>query len=154
MDLDRLLAEQRFFSGLEPEDLAVLVDAARIRDLDAQQILVHTGDPARSFYLVCEGRIRREVPSLVGPPLIMHSIGPREVLGWAWLIPPRQWAFVARTEQPTQVIEFDGTRILERCEADPRFGYAILKRFSGLMSERLSQARQQMLSEWNPPGIG
>ena len=154
MDLGRLLAEQRFFSGIEPQDLAVLVAAARVRELDAQQTLVHTGDPARSFYLVREGRIRREVPSLVGPPLIMHSIGPREVLGWAWLIPPRQWAFVARAEQPTQVIEFDGTRILERCEADPRFGYAILKRFSGLMSERLTQARQQMLSEWDPPGIG
>lgn len=153
MEIAEILAEQPFFSGLEPADIALFVQAARERDLAADVALVHHGDPARSFYLVCEGSIRREIPSLVGPPLVMHSIGPGKVLGWAWLIPPRRWAFVARAEKPTRLVEFDGEFILHRCEADPRFGYEVLKRFSRLMSDRLTQTRQQMMREWDPPGI-
>lgn len=154
MDLSQFLAQQRFFSGLSADDLVHFVRAARVRELGSDNPLVHHGERARSFYLVCEGRICREIPSLVGPPLVMHSVGPGEVLGWAWLIPPRQWSFLARAEAPTRVVQFDGERILEQCESDPRFGYEVLKRFSRLMSERLTHARQQMMSEWNPPGFG
>lgn len=154
MEVSRLLSEQRFFAELEPEDIAVLADTARVRELGRDEALVHHGEAARSFFLVFEGRIRREIPSIVGPPLIMHSIGPGEVLGWAWLIPPRRWTFIARALEPTRVVEFDGDTILEHCEADPRFGYELLKRFSALMSDRLTQARQQMMNEWNASGIG
>jgi CRP/FNR family cyclic AMP-dependent transcriptional regulator len=154
MEVSSLLSGQTFFAELTARDLSVLADAATVRDLSPNEALVRTGDRARTFYLVCEGEIRREVPSLVGPPLVMHSIGPGEVLGWAWLIPPRRWAFVARADRPTRVVEFDGERIFEQCESDPRFGYELLKRFSRLMSDRLTQARQQMLNDWNPSGFG
>ena len=154
MDIPQFLTEHRFFSGLDPEYTALFAKSASVREFAPGKSLVHHGAQARSFFVVCEGRVRREIPSLVGPPLVMHSIGPGDVLGWGWLIPPRQWSFVARAEEPTRVIEFDGQSILERCESDPRFGYEVLKRFSRLMSERLTHTRMQMIKEWNPAGFG
>lgn len=152
--LELFLAEQRFFSGLSSEAIALLARSAKERALATNKILIRHDDAAASFFLVRKGRISREVPAILGPPLIMHSIGEGEVLGWSWLIPPRRWTLQARVEEPTVVLEFDGATLLARCEKDPALGYELLKRFSSLMSERLTHSRQRMMSEWNPPGFG
>jgi CRP-like cAMP-binding protein len=75
------------------------------------------------------------------------------VLGWSWVIAPHRWAFQARARTAVEAIEFDGEALLAHCEADPKFGYAVLKRFSALMSERLQHARQRMIEEWRPEGF-
>jgi hypothetical protein len=55
--------------------------------------------------------------------------------------------------EDTDLLEFDGSTILEHCEQDPKFGYELFKRFTALMSERLDAARQKMMDQWNPPGF-
>ena len=94
-----------------------------------------------------------EVVAIEGPALELQSLGPGTVVGWSWLIPPYKWSFQARVTAPGEVIEFDGAAVLDHCEDNPRFGYELLKRFSGLMSERLQFARQKMMQEWNPRGF-
>jgi CRP-like cAMP-binding protein len=151
---ERYLAEQRFFVGLPPEFIAFLDGCAEKHVFESNQIVVRHGDVARSFYLVCEGRISREIPAIQGPGLVMHSVGRGEILGWSWLAPPYKWTFQARTEAPTEVIEFDANAVRSRCDSDPAFGYEIVKRFFAVMSQRLMQSRQKMMAEWSPPGFG
>jgi hypothetical protein len=55
--------------------------------------------------------------------------------------------------EDSDLLEFDGRALLVRCEEDPEFGYALIKKFAALMSERLDAARQKMMDEWNPPGF-
>jgi hypothetical protein len=43
--------------------------------------------------------------------------------------------------------------VLAECDTNPKLGYALLKRFSALMSERIHQARQRMIEEWRPAGF-
>jgi len=151
---ERRLSEQRILAGLAPQHIETLAAAAREREIPRDEVLIHHGDAAKGFFLVLDGRISREIPAILGPPLLMHSIGRDEILGWSWLIPPHEWSFLARAEEPTAVLEFDAASVLAQCEADPRFGYEIIKRFSALMSERLVDARRQMMAQWNPPGYG
>jgi len=141
------------FAGLEQAYLQFLADCARQRSLGRDDVLFKYGTPADQFFLVVRGAISVEVPAIQGPPVGLQSPGPGEVLGWSWLIPPYRWNFQARAVEPSEVIEFDGKAVLERCERDPAFGYEILKRFSALMSERLEFARRKMMDEWSPPGF-
>ncbi len=60
---------------------------------------------------------------------------------------------MARAVEDSDILEFDGSAILARCEEDPKFGYELFKRFAALMSERLNAARQKMMDQWNPPGF-
>ena len=60
---------------------------------------------------------------------------------------------MARAMQDSEVLEFDGSAILKRCEEDPKFGYELFKRFAALMSERLDAARQKLMDQWDPPGF-
>lgn len=147
------LARNDFFAGLGPDVNEFLARHAERRHLGRDKVLFRHGDPARSFFLLCDGRITIEVPAISGPSLEVQNLGAGQILGWSWLIPPYQWSFQARAAEPTEVIEFDGEAVRVRCEQDPSFGYAVLKGFSALMSERLEAARQKMMEEWNPPGF-
>lgn len=150
---EEILAGNRFFGGLAPEYLAYLAERCERNRLGKDEVLFRHGDKARYFYLVLSGRLNVEVAAIEGPALELQALEPGAVVGWSWLIPPYRWHFQARAEAPTEVLEFDGAAILERCEQDPKLGYELLKRFSALMSERLQFARRKMMDEWKPPGF-
>ncbi len=149
------LKNHDFFASLDSEYhyLDFIVDCAETLTLDNNDVLFRYGNPADHFYLLVSGRITVEVAAIAGPPLELQDLSAGAILGWSWLIPPYSWHFQARAVEPTELIRFDGKTIRERCETDPRFGYELLKRFSSLMSERLSFARQRMMEEWVPPGF-
>lgn len=152
-DIAGVLAESTFFGGLERDDIAFLAEHARERELDQGALLFEHGQPADRFYLLRRGEVVVEVPAIQGPTLTVQTLGPDEVLGWSWLIPPYRWSFQARAMEAVTVLEFDGGAVRERCEREPAFGYEVLKRFSSLMSERLDAARRKMMDEWNPAGF-
>ncbi len=147
------LESQPFFEVLGKDFLQVLGKHARQRAINKGDVLFKQGDRADAFYLVRDGEMLIEIPAISGPSLEIQRLREGQILGWSWLITPRKWTFQARAEEDTHLIEFDGTAILAQCEKDPAFGYALLKQFSGLMSERLEAARRRMMDEWNPPGF-
>lgn len=142
-----------FFSGLDAGFLDTLAAHAEARKVSKNHVLFHYGDTADHFYLILSGNVVVEVAAIEGPALELQDLGAGAIVGWSWLIPPFKWSFQARASAPTQVLEFDGKAILGCCEKDTAFGYELLKRFSALMSERLSAARRKMMEEWNPPGF-
>ena len=147
------LSAHEFFSELSEDVLIFLYECASKREIKKGQILFRQDERADKFYVVRNGRISVQIPAIMGPALEIQALGKDQVLGWSWLISPYQWHFQAKTEEDSELLEFDGTAILARCEQEPEFGYELLKRFAALMSERLDAARQKMMDEWNPVGF-
>ncbi|MCF6251378.1 MAG: cyclic nucleotide-binding domain-containing protein [Methylococcaceae bacterium] len=147
------LSNHAFFSELNVEVVNYLCQYASVHKIKKGQTLFRQGEPADKFYIVRSGQISIQIPALLGPTLEIQTLGKDQVLGWSWLISPYQWSFQAKTEENTELLEFDGTTILARCEQDPQFGYVLLKRFAELMAERLDAARLKMMDEWNPAGF-
>lgn len=151
--IEKYLGEQKFFAGLSPEFIGFLAQCTGERKIDRNELLFRQGERARHFYLLRKGGIFIEIPAITGPTLTVQILKSGQVLGWSWLIPPYKWNFQARADTPSSVLEFDGDRILARCEEDPKFGYEILKRFSSLMAERLEAAHRKMIDQWVPAGF-
>jgi CRP-like cAMP-binding protein len=147
------LSGNMFFAGMMPEYLAFLAGTAQPRRCKAGDVLFRQGEHADRFFLVQSGEITVEVPAIMGPALQLQKLSNGKLLGWSWLIAPYRWDFQARAVTDAEVIEFDGPAILARCEADNAFGYELFKRFTGLMSERLSSARRKMMDQWDPAGF-
>jgi CRP/FNR family cyclic AMP-dependent transcriptional regulator len=147
------LATHPFFSALNEDYIKLLSEFVTERQVARGEVLFQQGKVADKFYLVRKGQVSVQVPALVGPVLELQVLGENEMLGWSWLIPPYRWNFLARAVEDSELLEFDGSAILARCEQDPRFGYELFKRFAALMSERLNAARQKMMDQWNPPGF-
>lgn len=152
-DIRQTIADNRFFSTLPAEHIDFLAAHAEHKQLADGKVLFHRGDPATLFYLLTEGHLSLEIPAIEGPALQLQDIGPGQIAGWSWLIPPNRWHFQARAHSAIEYLEFDGEAVLAHCEADPRFGYEVVKRFSTLMSERLELAREKMMDAWKPLGF-
>ena len=147
------LSTHEFFSGFSDDNLKFLCECSSTREIKKGQILFRQGENAGKFYVVRNGRISIQMPAIMGPNLEIQALGKDQVLGWSWLISPYKWSFQAMAEEDSELLMFDGTAILARCEQEPKFGYELLKKFAALMSMRLDAARQKMMDEWNPAGF-
>lgn len=151
--IEDYLSAHAFFSGMDNSFVRFLSGSATELQITKGGVLFQYGKPADKFYLVRKGQVSIQVPAIMGPTLDIQTLGEGQILGWSWLIPPYRWNFQARALEDSDLLEFDGSAILTRCEEDPKFGYDVFKRFATLMSERLDAARQKMMDEWNPPGF-
>ena len=147
------LSAHEFFSEFSDDSLKFLCECSSTREIKKGQILFLQGEHADKFYVVRSGRISIQMPAIMGPNLEIQAVDEDQVLGWSWLISPYQWNFQTKAEEDSELLQFDGTAILARCEQEPKFGYELLKKFAGLMSVRLNAARQKMMDEWNPVGF-
>lgn len=152
-EIRQSLAGVEFFADLDEDVLAFLVECARERRFARDQTLFRQGDPATEFFLLQSGSVSIEIPAIAGPVLEVQHLGPGRILGWSWLLPPYKWSFQARAEEDATALAFNGSRVLAKCEDDPRFGYVLIKRFSALMAERLEAAHRRMMAQWSPAGF-
>ena len=152
IDLIKYLQSHHAFAGLDPTHAEVLAEHVEEKSYAAGELLFRQDDAAEHFYILLDGAIEVEVPSIQGPALIVQSLGKDDILGWSWLIPPYKWTFEAKARHDARVLVFDGKFLLQYCEEHHHFGYALMKRFASLMSERLNAARLKMMDSWAPAG--
>ncbi len=143
--LEQLLAEHPFFAGMEPKDLALIAGCGTNARFEAGDYLFREGEPADRFYLLRSGRAVVEVHDPARGTITVLSAGEGEVLGFSWLMPPYRWVFDARALELTRALVFDGACLRDKCEADARLGYDLLKRVTGVMMQRLEAASVQLL---------
>ncbi|WP_376695344.1 Crp/Fnr family transcriptional regulator [Wenzhouxiangella sp. EGI_FJ10305] len=152
-EIAKKLENVEFFGELDAEYREWLAEHATESRFEDGQLLARHGDTADRFFLVLEGELVVEVPALTGPSLEVTRLGPAKIFGWSWLIEPYRWHFNCRAAGATRVLDFDGLAILKRAEAEPKFGYALLRRFSALMGTRLESAQRKMMDQWAPAGL-
>lgn len=143
--LERILAEHDFFQGLKQETLHLLVSCASNVRFNVGEYLFHEGAEARQFYLLREGYVSLEDAVPNQEPMTIQSLGPGQVLGWSWLVPPHRWRFDARVTSPVRAFALDGECLRGKCEADHDLGYEMMKRFTPLIAERLQATRRHLM---------
>ncbi len=147
------LSNHEFFSEFSDDVLKFLCDCSSTCEIKKGQILFRQGESADKFYVVRNGCVSKQMPAIIGPNLEIQTLGKDQVLGWSWLISPYKWHFQTKAEEDLELLQFDGTAILARCEQEPKFGYELLKKFAALMSVGLNSAHRKMMDEWNPAGF-
>jgi len=140
-----------FFARLTDQQLAALSgDGTPVAYGRGERIFAE-GGVADRFWLVEAGSVALDmrVPGR-GDQIIETLIG-GTVLGWSWLDAPYRWHFGAVAREETATIVFDAASVRERCDADPAFGYAILRCFTPVIIERLQATRLRVLDLYASP---
>jgi CRP-like cAMP-binding protein len=140
-----LLAEHPFFEHLAPEHVTLLAGCGRNEVFDAGSTIAREGEPADRFYVLRAGRVAVGIHVPQREQLVVATLGPGEVLGWSWLFPPHRWHFDVIALQETHAIGLDGACLRQKCDDDPVLGYALVKRFSQIMVQRLEATRLQLV---------
>jgi CRP-like cAMP-binding protein len=144
------LSKHRFFKDFDRSYLKVLADHAVEKGFRRGERVSAQDDVASSFFLILEGEMEVQIPSIYGPPIVVQTLAKDDILGWSWLIPPYKWHFEAKASEDTRVLEFNGEDLRARCEEDPKMGYELMKHFAGLMADRVQAARMRVLEVCGP----
>lgn len=139
------VADHPFFQGIEAPLIQEASRLATERRFDTGEAIVRDGDPAAWFYLVYHGKIALEIASAEKPHLTIQTIGPGEVLGWSWLVPPYLWHLDARALKPTVTLAIDAPAFRQVLAAHPEQGYRFLERLLAIVAQRLENTQIQLL---------
>jgi CRP-like cAMP-binding protein len=149
---DSILAavqQHPFTRGLTPEHCATLASLGSRVSYAKDDIIFAEGDLRHEFFLLLKGRVALEMMAQ-GKPLRVHTLEAGDELGWSSVLSGRGKFYQARALEPAEVIRFDGYELLEKCRADNGFGYKVMHRLVGVVSERLQAARMQVLDMYSP----
>ena len=138
-------SDHPFLYGLGPGLIAAVEAASAERSYEAGELLLHEGHAADRFYLIFQGKVALEIETPERPRLTLQTVGPGEVLGWSWLLPPHHWQLDARAVKPTRALVVDASALRREFEARPEDGYHFLLRLLPVIAERLENTRVQLL---------
>jgi CRP/FNR family transcriptional regulator, cyclic AMP receptor protein len=145
------IAAQLFFAALTETQRAALAEDGIAVTFAAGQRLFDEGGIADMFWLIEHGSIALDMRVPGRGDQIVETLGPGTVLGWSWLHPPYRWQFGAVARLATTAIAFDAASVRRRCDADPAFGYAMLRAFTPVITERLQATRLRLLDLYAAP---
>lgn len=137
--------EHPFLYGLGEAFLRDLHPSTTEREYHTGAIIAREGDPAHEFGLIVRGKVALEVVAHDRPKLTVLTLGPGEVFGWSWLVPPHRWRVDVRALKPTTALAISGEALLRAFDAHPADAYQFLRRLVPVLGQRLDATWLQVL---------
>lgn len=143
--IEDLLKVHPFFNGLEPKYIALIAGCGKNAVYKKGDFIAREGQAANHFFVIKHGRVAIDILTAEKGPVIIQTVQDGDIFGWSWIIEPHFWRFDARAVETTRAIALDGKCLRTKCEQDTKLGYELLKRFSGVLAQRLEMARFQLM---------
>jgi CRP/FNR family transcriptional regulator, cyclic AMP receptor protein len=93
------LAGHPFLSGLEQRHLTTLAAGAELFTAKAGTFLAREGDSGNTFYLIRTGHVALCTHTAMHGEVRIQTLGPGEMFGWSWLVPPYRWQAALSAER-------------------------------------------------------
>ena len=141
--LDKLQSTA-FFKEFPSRQLAELVDEFREVDLRAGSTVFKEYDRAKDVYVILSGEIGL---AICDAKILATNRRPSagDLMGWSPLVGRARLYDTARAICDVKALAIDGEKLMKFCAANPEFGFRFMHRVAGVLAERLSGTRQQLL---------
>jgi CRP-like cAMP-binding protein len=118
---------------------------------EAGERIFDEGQEAGKLWLIRAGRVTLDVELPGARPIVIQTIGRGDVLGWSWLMPPYRWHFGATASERVEADEIDAARLRDMADADPAFGYPLMRVLFSSVLSRLNGTRARLLDLYGSP---
>lgn len=145
MNEDELRDKAELLESLADEQLGLLASVVDEASYPASEVLFREDQPADEFYIVEKGLVSLELVTPGIEPMVILSLGPTELVGISWMVPPYKWKWTARTIRDSQLLVFDAVRVRALCEEDPELKLWVLQMVAEQAVRRLHTTRVQLL---------
>ncbi len=140
----------QLFAGLEPGALGAVSAAASVRRLGKGEDLFDQGEEAGACFVVTEGRLKLSQITAEGNQVVVHYVGPGEMLAVAAVFVRSGYPGTATAVQDAVVLEWDRKTIAGLMERHPRIAMnaletvgqrfqALQERYRELATERVER---------------
>ncbi|MEP7184089.1 MAG: cyclic nucleotide-binding domain-containing protein [Betaproteobacteria bacterium] len=141
--------QSHFIRGFQPAQVRKLAGLAKQVHFERDQIIFREDDERYEFYLIVSGLVALEIAPQ-GQAFRVDTLVAGDELGWSSVLMDKGKLFQARALEPTEALMFAGADLRAMCEEDTAFGYALMMRLLGVVSERLQATRLQVLDMYWP----
>lgn len=135
----------RLFDGLTAHEREALLRTCREDFYDDGERLFDEGGHAGCCWLIRHGRVALDATVPGRGHVVVQTLGPGDLLGWSWLIPPYRWHFGARAVGTVEATVFDAEQLRVLADQDPRLGYVLTRRLLAAVLDRLQSTRARLL---------
>jgi CRP-like cAMP-binding protein len=143
-DLERVLLEHPFLSGLQTQHVRFLVGCAKNARFRAGEYLMRQGDREDVLYLIRQGTVSVEQPGSGGQVVCLETLGAGDVLGVSCLTPAAAH-LDCRARETVLAFALDNACIMQKMQEDTALGFALTMRLLERTYLRLARARLQHL---------
>ena len=150
-EIQNVLQELRFSSGLSQEDLQKLASISELVEVPASNVIFSEGDAAADLYLLLGGRVElcMNVPAKGCLPVL--TLGAGDLLGWSPALTSGEMTATATAIKDTSAVRFAADKLQRLCEQDHDIGYEVMRRIAIALSKRLVATRLQVLDVFADP---
>lgn len=152
VDIAAALADLPLLSGAGPGDLERVAALAGRSRYAAGDLVLRRGEPADRFHVISTGRVALSLHVAGRGDLTVETLGPGDVLGVSWAVPPHRWGFDARALVDLDTIVVDARPLREATQTDDPLGRVLLRGVNRLLGERLDAARLRLLDLYGGSG--
>ncbi len=145
------LAGFRLFDRFDPQQLDSVAGTAREVDFHAGATLFQESQQAVGCWLIRTGLVALQTAVPARGPVTVQTLGPGDVLGWSWLVPPHHWHFTAVAITAVTGIELDTVSLRSLAERDPALGYQLALGLIEALLARLQSTRLRLLDMYRSP---
>jgi CRP-like cAMP-binding protein len=139
------LRESEFFRGIDEGHLVKLASICRLTEFPARSTVFEQYDPAKNVYIIVSGEISLAICDPNESCRQVAKVHGGDLMGWSPLVGRKRLYDTARTETAVKALEFEGSKLMSFCAANPSFGFEFMRRVACVLAERLSGARLQLL---------
>jgi CRP-like cAMP-binding protein len=141
-DVQSVLADFPFTHVLTAAQVDVLAMGAQPFTLSPGTVLAREGHSDVSFNLITAGCVTLSAPHTRGGPVIVQRVGPGEVVGWSWLVPPHVCQFDIKAQDEARGYSFEGSWLRELCARDVSLGRSLWEYLATVLASRLAATRR------------
>ena len=147
-----LLKEFVFCKEFNDDQLNKLAALASEESFLAGTQMYQNGDPARSLFLIQEGKIVLFIDNYMGPhkppmQVTVDMITKGESMGWSAVVDPYLYTLGALCIDDSNVITFDAAGLRKLMEEDCDLGFKMMQIVAKLISTRLTHTRIILVGE-------
>lgn len=147
-----MLKEFNFFKDFTNEQLERMSSFAAEETYEAGSQMYKKGDPARSLYILLEGKVVMSIESYLGPhrppmQVTVDTIARGETMGWSAVVEPYVYTLGALCIDNTKLIAIDAAKLRDLMAEDCDMGYKVMKAIAKIISSRLSHTRIILVGE-------
>jgi CRP-like cAMP-binding protein len=139
------------FARLSPAQRAAAARTARPVSYPEGTRLFDEGQDAKGCWLIQTGQVALQSDVPGRGPVTVHTLGPGDMLGWSWLVPPHHWHFTATARTPVTALALDTVALRTLADGDPALGYPLLLGVLEAALARLQATRWRLLDLYGSP---
>jgi CRP/FNR family cyclic AMP-dependent transcriptional regulator len=145
------LSDFTLFDGLTAAQRAAVAGAARDVEFSSGTRLFEEGQLASGCWLIRAGQVALETSFPGRGQSVVQTLGPGDVLGWSWLVPPHHWHFTATAQGPVSAVQLDTAALRTLAQQDPALGYPLALGLIEVLLARLQSTRARLLDLYGSP---